>query len=80
MKSKRFSQEQIVWFLREARARGIEQDGAAAMTKRAPVGLVVSRRTAVTALAVARSMMHQRVHRGRQHLFLELTRGTGAAC
>jgi glycosyltransferase involved in cell wall biosynthesis len=52
----------------------------AAMIERASTEVVALRRMGMAALAVARSMTHQRMHRERQRLLLELTCGTGTAC
>jgi glycosyltransferase involved in cell wall biosynthesis len=52
----------------------------AAMIERASIEVMALRRMGMAALAVARSMTHQRMHRERQRLLLELTRGTGTPC
>jgi glycosyltransferase involved in cell wall biosynthesis len=52
----------------------------AAMIERASIEVVALRRMGMAALAVARSMTHQRMHRERQRLLLELIRQTNTAC
>jgi glycosyltransferase involved in cell wall biosynthesis len=52
----------------------------AAMIERASIEVVALRRMGMAALAVAHSMTHQRMHRERQRLLLELTRDTGTPC
>jgi glycosyltransferase involved in cell wall biosynthesis len=61
----------------------VESNDAAALAtviERASYDLLALKRMGMTALGVARSMTHQKMHRERQRLLLELTSANGTSC